>query len=101
MTTWPSGVRDGGERNSGLELRSISSRSYTRLLSVTRPDQPEHEAGSSWSGGVVRITNELENPQGRKSRLLDVDGGVRERDGPDHSSLGLRRGRTDTITRKG
>ena len=38
----------------------------------------------------------LEHAQGRKPRLLDMNSGVRERDGFDQSSLG-----TDTIKRKG
>lgn len=42
-----------------------------------------------------------EYPQGRKSRLLDVDRCIRERDGFGPSSLGLCLDRAETIKREG
>ena len=84
MTTWPSGVRDGGGRNSGLELHD----EFDQIPIGTRTNQNE----SGWS-------DEPGYSQGRESRLLNVDRSVRERDGFDHSSLGLRRETTDAVKR--
>lgn len=84
MTTWPSGVRGGGGRNSGLELRDA----FDQIAIGMRTNQNE----SGWS-------DEPGYSQGRESRLLNIDRSVRERDGFDHSSLGLRREKADAVKR--
>lgn len=51
-------------------------------------------------GRVVRMTNKSEYSQGRKSRPLDVNRGVRERNGLNHLTLGLGRKRAVAIRGK-
>jgi hypothetical protein len=46
------------------------------------------------------MTNEVKDAQRRESRLLDVEGGVRERDGRNYASLGLGGERTAAVKRK-
>jgi hypothetical protein len=96
-------VRGGGERSSGLESRSIRFQIiYTRYgLPICHPSEPTMAREPDLAGREreARMTNRVRYAQGRKSRPLDIDRGVREQDRFDPSSLDLHTGRTAAIRR--
>lgn len=51
VTTWPSGVRGGGERSSGLELRSIRFQIIHTFDNLSPPRANQNARnGSGWLG---------------------------------------------------